>query len=346
MARKTAPQEKKKPELFDVEVAFTGLGVVLLDSRGERHDPRPKSVEFLLLRVPRPDPQGEAAGNGSGEDDHSGHGSGHDHGGNGDGHPTRHLPRLWFRLDDLAEPKEIQFDNMTAGTDGMPTVGLDLTGKSFSITVEVDEPATEAWDSTFNVKWASTEEEGVSPDATDPDLELDFIPDLEEHFGLDSIILPDANEFSTVYAARVRLPPGRITTRRPLLNPDTTLAEWVFVDGNEKSLTRPQALTDQVIWSRRNVKSLHIDLETAEGLTFDASVRRNQGERALVTLAITNLPGTAFSGRFISPQHFGLLQQIAKSQGPTIREIRRTPALPGGEPITTGGACPPARKEI
>lgn len=354
MPSKAALREKRESGLFDVEVAFTGLGVVLLDSGGERHNPNPGSVEFLLLRVPIPDTQGEDSENDLVGEDHQEHHSGHDHGGNAGGHfhAEPHLPRLWLRLDDLAGPQNLQFNNMTAGTDGLPTVGLDLSGKDFSISVVVDEPGIAAEESAFDVRWASNRRESVSPKAIDRDIgiyldhDLDLIPDIEEHFGLDSIVLPDPERLPAIYAARVRLPPGRIMTRRPLLNPDTSPAQWVFVDQDENAQTLPQTLTDQVIWSRRNVKSLHIDLEVEEGLTFDASVRESHGERPLVALAITNLPGTALSGRFGSPEHFALLQQVAGSQNRTIRQIRRTPALPGGDPITTGGACPPARKEI
>jgi|GEM_PF-5128030 len=321
---------------FDVELAFTGLGVVLLRSTKRRpHNPSPDSVEFLLLRTQSPAPQ-EPHG------DHNGEHPGEHDGGSGGvpHHAVPHLPRLWFRLEDLVNV-DVFFDDMVAGPEGLPVVRLPLDGRDFTISIEEEgeEESAAGGQRGFDIQWSDRRESVASSSG---DFDLDFIPDLTEHFGI-APILPDTESLPEFYTARVKLPAGRITTRRPLLNPDETVANWVFVDENGANETTAQPLTDQVVWSRKNVKALHIDNAFHERLTLDPSVRQRHGDGARVALAVTNLPGTALSGRFGSPGHFALLQQVAR-QG-HIREAQRRPPLSEEIPITVGGACPPARQE-
>lgn len=325
---------------FDVELAFTGLGVVLLRSAERRpHNPSPDSVEFLLLRTQGPAPQ-ESHGDHYGRN-HSQRRGEHD---DEHRHDEPHLPRLWFRLEDLVDVN-VLFEDMVAGPDGLPVVRLPLDDKDFTITVEEVEEKEESaamGQQGFDVQWRDRRGSTVSS-SLDFDFDLDFIPDLTEHFGIEDPALPDTESLPGFYTARVKLPAGRITTRRPLLNPDQTIAEWAFVEEDGKETTA-QPLTDQVIWSRKNVKAFHIDNAFRQRLTFDSSLRQRHGDDARVTLAITNLPGTGTSGRFGSPGHFALLRQVSR-QGGRVREIQRRPSLSAETPITVGGACPPARQE-
>ena len=310
---------------FNVQLSFTGLGVVLLQSGGTR-DPHPKAVDFLLLRTPDPEAP-------SGDGGHSSHGG---HGG-GTALVEPHLPRLWFQLDDLAEPENRQFNDLRIGVDGIPVVELNVKDKHFGITVEGRKSA-------FDVQWASNPK-AVKPGRRAPVDAMDWIPDIGDHFGLNSIALPGERGAKKFYTTRVTLPPGRIATQHFLLSRDGSPAGWVFTDqDSEEALTPQRVVAERVIWSRRNVTSLHIDL--AGGLTFDGALREIRGDKKPVSLnlALTNLPETGFSGRFRDPLHFEHFEMIAKGRKPKIRGIRREPPEGGG--ITSSGGCPPVRKEV
>ncbi|HKV08186.1 MAG TPA: hypothetical protein VJ725_08620 [Thermoanaerobaculia bacterium] len=300
---------------FNVQLSFTGLGVVLLQSGGRRN-PHPKAVDFLLLRTPDP----------------GGHGG---HGGHALVEP--HLPRLWFELDDLAEPENLRFNDLRVGINGLPVVELDIKNEDFAITVEGENAG-------FEVQWAS-DPKAVEPGRDAPVDAIDWIPDIGDHFGLSSIILPGENNAKDVYTTRVTLPPGKIATQHFLLSRDGSPAGWVFTDQvSAEALTPRRVLAERVIWSRENVTSLHIDL--GDELIFDGALREIRGEKKPVTvsLALTNLPETGLSGRFRDPSHFHHFETIAKGGGPGIRGIRREPPVGGG--ITSSGGCPPVRKEI
>jgi hypothetical protein len=315
---------------FNAQLSFTGLGLVLLRSGGRR-DPHPKAVELLLVRTPAPEAMGNME-HPMGES-RSGHG--------GDHSPVEpHLPRLWFQLDDLAEPENFQFNDLSVGVDGVPVVELvdEIVDASFSITAEGKEAE-------FEVQWASDPRAVVSGPGAPLDA-IDWIPDIEEQFGLSSIFLPEDPEAKGVYVTRVQLPPGKISTQSLFLNRDGSPAGWVFTaGGSQQALTPRRVLAERLIWSREGLTSLHIDLD--EGLTFNASLREMRGEPqpATLRLALTNLPQTGLSGRFHDPVHFQHFGVLAKNQNAVIRDIRRDPPLASGV-ITSSGGCPPLRKEI
>src|SRR5215203_20232 len=300
---------------FTVEIAFSGLGLVILRS-GELRSSRPNSVSFHMVL---------------GGGDHARH--------------MPHVPRIWFRTEDLLTPEGQHFRFLSTAPEGNSVISEDLSGKTLRFSADGGSPTS------FNVKWL-TDATATAPGTGEEDA-LDWIPDLGQHVGLTSISEPSA-QLAQPYLTRIELPGGEIRSRQilrapSLTNPAGALGRFRFGQGT------PRVIADQVVWRRRGVNRLELaGLVGGETLEFDGSFRALQttgGGEPVVSLALTNLPEQAVSGRFAQIEHLTMLASLAipTSQEAAAAAVLRNPVpvIEHGGPVTSGSlACPPARHEI
>jgi hypothetical protein len=298
---------------FTVEITFSGLGLVILRS-GESRSPQPRSVSFHMV---------------IGGGDHACH--------------MRHVPRIWFRTEDLLAPAGQPFRFLSTAPDGISVISEDLSGKTLTFSAEGGSPTS------FDVKWL-TDATATAPGTGEEDA-LDWIPDLGDHVGLTSISEPAA-QLAPPYLTRIELPGGEIRSRQILRAPDPTNpagapGRFRFGQG------LPRVIAEQVVWRRRGVNRLELaGLVDGERLVFDGSFRALQtpgGGEPVVSLALTNLPEQAVSGRFARIEHLTMLASLAVATLQVAGEVPRNPVpvIEQGGPVTSGSlACPPARLEI
>lgn len=314
---------------FTVEIAFTGLGLVVLRNKDEKRRSRcPDQVSFHMV-----DGQMLMQGN-----DHA---EGHSRGSDTPQSHQLHVPRIWFRAEDLLIPAEQPFSFLTMDPEGFAVIGEDLTGKTLEFQAD-------GGNSPFDVKW------GSDPCATEPregeEDALDWIPDIAAQVGLSSIVEPSSVAASP-YVTSILLPGGEIRSRHILRtsHPQShagAVAKFKF--GNQT----PRVIAEQVIWRRKGVKQLTLDgLVNGERMTFEGSLRALEainGSEPVLSLSLTNLPVTAISGRFARIEHFPMFQPISAPVGPGGKQTPLNPKNPlNPGPVTSGSlACPPARVEL
>jgi hypothetical protein len=287
---------------FNVEVIFTGLGMVLLRS-DEKRPRKPRGVELLMLSS-----------------------AGH----------HRHVPRLSFLVEDLARPQGENID-LHVAADGSPLVQKELTGQNLTLKVE-GTPAD------FDIAWAE-DASAVEPGPQAPENALDWIPSAVDHYGLQEIIFPEDPEAQKVYVTRIVLEPGRLSSRKLLLDSDGSIARWNFTR-NGREVTAERVLAEQVVWSREGVDTLTVPLvEGGETISyvFDSDLCEKRGEASpVITLAMTNLPDDGETGRFRDPEHFGAFRHLDRQNNRRPAKLVRAPRA-GLPSVTLGGSCPPSR---
>lgn len=316
---------------FTMEISFSGLGLVILRS-GETRSPQPNSVSFHMV-----DGGGEHAGHRHLQDNREPQAAGVGH--------VRHVPRIWFRTEDLQTPAGQPFSFLSTDPEGNSVISEKLSGKTLKFSADGGAPAS------FDVKWlADAAATAPRPNAQEEDA-LDWIPELGEHVGLTSILEPAA-QLAPPYLTAIELPGGEIRSRHLLRAPDPTnlagtIGRFRFGEGT------PRVLAEQVVWRRRGVDRLHLEgLVDGETLVFEGSLRALQtadGEEPVVSLALTNLPEQAVSGRFARIEHLTMLASLAVTTLGGSVEVARNPVpdIEHGGGVTSGSlACPPTRREI
>jgi hypothetical protein len=298
---------------FTAEITFSGLGLVIFRS-GESRSPQPRSVSFHMV---------------IGGGDHARH--------------MRHVPRIWFRTEDLLTPAGQPFQFLSTAPEGSSVISEDLSGKTLRFSADGGSPTS------FDVKWI-TDATATAPSIGEEDA-LDWIPDLGDHVGLTSVSKPVA-QLAPPYLTRIELPGGEIRSRQILRAPDPenlagALGRFRFGQG------LPRVIAEQVVWRRRGVNRLELaGLVDGERLVFDGSFRALQttgGGEPVVSLALTNLPEQAVSGRFARIEHLTMLVSLAVRTSQASAEVPRNPepVIGEGGAVTSGSlACPPARLEI
>jgi len=278
---------------FTVEVAFTGLGLVVIRADKLR-SPEPSGAELLLVKSPNSHHQ--------------------------------HVPKVSFDLSDVKDPINDDVREARVDADGTYVVEKQIDG--LDTVIEVDgEPAN------FEAIWAAQETaSGPGPDA--PEDALDWLPDAAGHFNM-NVVLPGASLAGSPYAARIKLPAGSLSTRRLFLLRPGQPESWVFAG------RQGVALAEQLVWSRKGVRSITLPLDRQ--FVLDEADLVLRGSDPIVRIAVTNLPAVARIGRSRVPDHFRFLSPISgRSVGAANFDVRRH----SGGPVTTGGACPPVRSEV
>jgi len=282
---------------FTIQVIFTGLGVAVV------REPKPGSadpggVDLLLVDMSK-------------EADVM----------------KRHLPRLIFQLDDLLETAEDRYDNPHFAAVGSPQVEIDLSGEDCKLAYMVNgsssAPANGANGTSIQGLLSSQEA-------------VEWIPEVKSALGIADLVVPDGSLVAP-YIARVRLPPGTLSSRRLLMHSDGELAGFTF--GADPT---PHPLAEQLIWTREGVSGVEVGgFKVLKPFSLDAELRDQRREPAVVQLAVSNLPAGALPKRFGMPSHFPMYGMCSKA-GTMPNDV--LPLRADG--VTPSGACPPLRMSI
>jgi hypothetical protein len=286
---------------FTVEVFFTGLGVGLI--REDKNNPGyVTGVDLLLVDTRMNMMDMNMIG-------------------------PQHLPRLYFEVEDLAQTTaSVDIPGVT--TTGMPLVMLNLTDKDIRINVSGN------GDGPFGLETAVLGATMPGPNA--PEDAVNWIPDLDADLGISDLIQPGDTLAGSPYAARVKLPAGRVSSERLFVNEQFGLAEFKYGDA---ATTR--VLADQFVWTREGVSSVEIAGLDA-GYQLDALLKQARKEDTTVRIAVTCLPATLVNpDRFRRPDHFPMFQQV--STAGTVPSLVRAV---GDGPVCSGAACPPPRSTV
>jgi hypothetical protein len=280
---------------FTIQVIFTGLGVAVV------REPKPGSadpggVDLLLIDM-------------SQEEDLM----------------KRHLPRLTFQIDDLLKTAQDRYDSPHFAAVGSPQVEIDLIKEDCQLSYTVNGSASAS---------ASGGNGAPIPGLLSSQEAVEWIPEVKGALGIDDLVVPNGSLFGTPYIARVRLPPGTLSSRRLLTHPDGALAGFVF--GTD---TTPHPLAEQLIWTREGVSGVALGgFNRIAPFSLDAELRDQRREPAVIQLAVTNLPAGALPKRFGNPSHFPMYGMCSQA-GKTPNDV-----LPlRGDGVTPSGACPPLR---
>jgi hypothetical protein len=241
-------------------------------------------------------------------------------------HGHAHVPRLDFRFEDLASPEGVELP-AHVGADGATLASFDLAGKTVELTAQ-----GQAAD--FDVVWCE-DESATRPGEGAPRDAMDWLPNFADQLGLDDVVGPDGESAATVYAARVSLPAGRLSSWKLFpadgaASPDD-VQMWSF------GSTPPRVLAEYGVLVREGLERLVVRID-GQDLVFDDQAIRRSGGAGVLRLALTNLPPVGRTGRFLSPDHFPMYRSINQPpQDPW--PVRRADGAP--EPATSGVACPP-----
>jgi hypothetical protein len=242
-------------------------------------------------------------------------------------HGHAHQPRLTFRFEDLAAP-EVELP-AHVGAGGAILASYELAGKSVEFSVEGGGADG------FDVVWCE-DEEATAPGEGAPMDAFDWIPSFGAQLGLPNVVGPESPDAAQVYAARVSLPAGRLSSWRlfPLegaSSPDDWQL-WSFGD------TAPRVLAEYAVLASQGVDRLVAKVDGQELVFDDRAPARSAG--GALRLAVTNLPPMGRTGRFLSPDHFPMYRAVnSPPQNPW--PVRR--ANGGPVPASSGVACPPGK---
>ncbi|MGH2625426.1 MAG: hypothetical protein ACRDHY_02100 [Anaerolineales bacterium] len=320
---------------FTAQVVFTGLGMVVIRA-DEPRSRTPRAVELLLLGNPHV---------------HQDHDSQDHHRRRRDEEEklhSIHLPKITFQLADVSEPIEEDVPGARVDADGAYVVDERIDGADMTIEPEI----ADGNEGTFEALWAE-EPTAERPGDGAPEAALDWIPDINADFGVGGLKLPGGELDGTPFVARVRLPPGYLSTRQ--LFRSRTGGPELF----EFGLGRRKVMAEQWVWTRSNLTSLSLpfpERQYQEGgrevsipkrkYVLDDVGLRLQGMDAAVRVAVTNLPAVPRIGRGRLPEHFHFLATVEDLSGTRGSTANFSLTAQSGAFVTIGGTCPPTSAQV